>query len=246
MSRTARAHWAGRQEEGLQVSTSLRGAVAAVSDVTAATKLGTVTVTVDADGGFRSITVGQALRREADPESLGSLVLQLIAEAHVTRLNQWAEAAGEELDTPAPPGSVPPVVAVEQRAIKLRGAAGDHAIDDAIREVGGLAGALDELIEEMRAVADAHHVGRSTGRHATAVASGRSELVSLELDERWLESAHHFNIGREATEAALAALTLAARTSLESVVASSRLGRLRAALTEPDHINGTTTEGERG
>ena len=58
--------------------------------------------------------------------------------------------------------------------------------------------------------------GKSSNRHVTATSSGNGDLVGLDYDERWLESAHSFNIGRETTEASRCGAVRRARVTRDS------------------------------
>ena len=167
-------------------------------------------------------------KQECQPPELGTLVLQTLGEGQAQRFGQWAEANEAGEPEPARPMTDP-----GYRTRVVKGSRGDFAVRDAIRKVGGLNGALDELIDSMKAVATAEHRGRSSSGHVTATANGRSEVVGIDFEVDWLDSAHSFNIGREATEAINDSVRRAASSTLDEVVADSRLGRLRQLLVEP-------------
>lgn len=236
MSRASRERRAALRDRSALTARSLQRATDAVGAVSASSPLGTVEVSLDPRGVVASVTVGAQWQREALPATLGAVVLGVAGDAQAKRLTAWGEEAERELSEPAPTVATP-LAEVRDQVRAIRGAAGDRALDDAIRQVGGLRDSLDELIAEIEAVATARHTGFSSARHATAVATGLSEIVDLSFDTDWLDHAHSFNIGREATEAIAAALAASAATSLDAVVARSRLGRLRAQLldiTTPD------------
>jgi hypothetical protein len=69
-------------------------------------------------------------------------------------------------------------------------------------------------------------------RACRATCNGMGHVTALELDARWLPTAHTFNIGREAREAIVSAQRVAAAHPLDRVIAESRVGRLQRLLTD--------------
>ena len=99
-------------------------------------------------------------------------------------------------------------------------------------------GTLDELIADfdarLEAATSAEHVARSSSGHVTARCHVSGDVLDLDYDQRWLERAHAFNIGRETTDACRRAYLKATEKGLDAVVAESRLAKLQALLQDPE------------
>lgn len=205
----------------------LAGAKERVRPVDATDESGQVTVRVDADGRLESVRVGFAWDQSLTAAELPAAVLAALTEAKVQQVEQYGEALREVEDEPA------------QRA---RPGRTDTAAADAIRERIGAPGddsaAARELVEEVlldiRAGLDEanrlleEHAGRtftarSTPGHATATALGNGDISSVQLDQGWVLHAHPANLGRELTEAMLAATQRAGREGLAAALRASRL-----------------------
>jgi hypothetical protein len=160
---------------------------------------------------------------------LAALILTTLAEAEQQRFKAALETTAEEMDAPRR-------ARVLQRPViqprHLSGRAGDDALRDMVSAVGGLRGMVADLKQSMMEAARAEHRGQSASGHARATCKGTGHVTALELDARWLPTAHTFNIGREAREAILSAQRVAAAHPLDRVVAESRVGRLQRLLTD--------------
>lgn len=98
---------------------------------------------------------------------------------------------------------------------------------------------VDAALERGDRLSGREYAGRSGSRHVQARVAFGGTLVGLEYDERWLTSAHSFNIGRETVEAvhdALRALAAAQATDADPlaelaalVEAGPALGAVRAS-----------------
>jgi DNA-binding protein YbaB len=229
MSRASRERWATSFDRYDRTLQTFERGLAQVKAVSEKSDGGAVTVEVDARGKVTRVHVEGDWERECSPGELGSTVLATIGRATARQLGDWAQAAAPEVPEPV---SSRPIPEPDYHLPALRGPAGDSVVPDAVRQVGGLQGAVRELIDEMKSVAAAQHRGRSTEGHATATANGRSEIVGLEFDEDWLTHAHSFNIGREATAAITEAMRRGAAVSLDQVFTESRLGRLQGLLAQ--------------
>ncbi len=185
---------------------------------------GGVRVSINSDSTLDRVEVRDGWRREAEPETLGSLILATMGVAFGEQFGRWAELAPDAMERPV--ASVPPRP-TSVGATPPRGAAGDRLIADALRSEGGLRGAMEELKESLQ-VAAAHTVeGHDRGGHATATADGQGNVVGLTFDTDWLESASGAHIGNAATEAITSASGRGrASTDLTAVIAASRLGRI--------------------
>jgi len=214
-------------------------AVRETGPASATSEGGAVTVEVDERGAVSSISVRDDWQREAEPELLAALILTALTEADGQRLKTVLEATGDEIDAPRRPRVLQrPVI----EARHLRGRAGDAALRSAVDAVGGMRGMVEDLKRSMLEAARTPHLGRSSSGHARATCNGLGHLTALELDGRWLPSAHSFNIGREAREAILDAQRVASAHPMDQVVAGSRVGRLQRILTDQEPRTPTAEE----
>lgn len=202
----------------------------------ATSELGAVKVSVNADSTLDRVEVFDAWRREAETDTLASLILATMGVAYAEQFGHWAELAPDAMDRPVPT-VVPRPTSVG--VTPPRGAAGDRFTSDAVRSEGGLNQAMGELVASLKAAA-AHTVeGHDRGGHATATADGQGNVVALAFDPDWLESATPQAIGSAATEAIAAASTRGkTSTDLAAVIEGSRLGRIHNHLVDrrPDGI----------
>lgn len=217
-----------RFEDLDRTSQVFEAATGRTGPATATSPEGSVTVALDGDGALTSITVRGDWEQETDASALGALILMTLVEAESQRLKSFFDATGEEIDQPRRPRPLP---RLEIDAGAFRGHRGDESLRAAVDAVGGLRGMVTDLKEAMLEAARAEHHGRSDGGHARATCNGQGHLTGLDLDERWLPSAHPHNIGREARDAIIHAKRAAATRSLQSVIDESRVGRLQRMLT---------------
>ncbi|GAA5148165.1 hypothetical protein GCM10023340_21670 [Nocardioides marinquilinus] len=211
------------QEFAQQLEASLSNVAASQTT----SEQGGVTVRLGADGTVERVVVADAWRREATPAELGNLVLTTMGLAFGEQFRVWAERAPDELDKPVP-RTVPRPTRVVQPP---RGPAGDHYVNDTVRAVGGVEGALDDLIDALRIASDQRFEGRDRTGHVVATADGRGQLMSLDLDPEWVDGSPASALGVAATEAMQDAVARSrAGTDLQGVVEESRLGRLHRSL----------------
>jgi DNA-binding protein YbaB len=197
----------------------------------ATSELGGVKVSVNADSTLDRVEVFDGWRREAEPDTLGSLILATMGVAYGEQFGHWAELAPDVMDRPVP-SPMPRPTSLGARP--PRGAAGDRFTSDAMRSEGGLDQALGDLVASLKA-ATAHTVeGHDRGGHATATADGQGNVVGLVFDSDWLASATPHAIGSAATEAIASANSRGkSSTDLAAVIAASRLGRIHDHLIDP-------------
>jgi DNA-binding protein YbaB len=222
-----------------QTAERLTRSLRAVGPSTAQSERGSVTVSLDADGSVASVLVVSTWRQEVTAEGFGALVLSTLAAARAQQFAGWARELDQAMTAQVTRRPLPPVAPSRR---EIRGAQGDRLNSDAIRAVGGLHGAMDELVEAMRAISSAEHEGRSAGGHAVAAANAQGEVLRLELDLEWLEGAQSVRIGHEVTEALTRAVALAREHPPTEAVARSRLGRLQRILSGTP----TATDPENG
>ena len=63
--------------------------------------------------------------------------------------------------------------------------------------------------------------------------AGSGAINDLTLDQRWIEKAHHFNVGREITEAIHDAHQKMANHSVQGIIDASSLGQVLALANDP-------------
>ena len=203
----------------------LTGAQERVRPAEATDSSGQVTVRLDADGRLKRVQVGFTWDQHLSATELPAAVLAAVTEAKVQQVEQYGEAVRAIEDEPAP---------------RARPARTDTPMLDAFRERvdGRDASAAAELVEELLLDARAgleeanrlldEHAGRtftarSTSGHVTATALGNGDVDSIELDQGWVAKAHPANLGREITEAMLAAAQKARREGLSAALQATRL-----------------------
>ncbi|MGZ4447606.1 MAG: hypothetical protein ACXVEC_12835 [Nocardioides sp.] len=204
-----------------------------------ADRLGAVEVRLDEQGVLTQVRVDAAWRQRHEPAELAGAVLEAVADAAGTRARAWAEASiDEERPTPRARPAARTLTMTDELTSALE--ARRDAIDPAMLAV--LGGMLDDLERGFdQAMADldeqvaAPTRGRSSSGHAGASVLADGSLVGLELDERWLEDAHSFNIGREVSEAVADARTRAAQRATASLRDSGLL-RLQHLASDPQAL----------
>lgn len=219
----------------------LTGAQERVKPVEATDDSGQVTVRLDADGRLERVQVGFAWDRSLTAAELPAAVLATVGEARVQQVEQYGEAMKAIEEEPAPRArparTDAPVMDAFHERVEARGGGVDAA-----REV------TEEILLDARAgVEEANrlldeHAGRtfsarSTSGHVTAIALGNGDVSSIELDQGWVSHAHPANLGREITEAMLAATQRARREGLSAVLQATRLAdvaRLAVGATTPE------------
>jgi DNA-binding protein YbaB len=205
----------------------LTGAQERVRPAEAADDTGQITVRLDADGRLESVKVGFTWDQHLTAAELPAAVLGAVTRARVHQVEQYGEAIREIEDEPAP---------------RARPARTDTPLLDVLRErteghadsTAAAAELVEELLldaraglEEANRLLDEHagrtFTARSTPGHATATALGNGDVDSIELDQGWVSHAHPANLGREITEAMLAAAKRARREGLSAALQATRL-----------------------
>jgi len=186
---------------------------------------------VKVDGGWRNLAIA--------PAQLAGTVMEALADAATKRFAGWAEAAMEPEDAELTE-EVPALAdGFTERFFEAVGAGFDeNGIETVIELTEDLLASMTAATEKAERAMHARFSGRSSNRHVTATSSGNGDLVGLDYDERWLESAHSFNIGRETTEAIHDAVRSAALASLETLSALQHITEFQSVSRDPDRLAG--------
>ncbi|OEV12493.1 DNA-binding protein YbaB [Streptomyces sp. Amel2xB2] len=202
---------------------------------------GSVKVDLDTEGKLAGIRVDPDWNRSLRGTELSSAVLEAYQQAATKRLEGWGEQIERaEADPPRPrprPGMSDTVAGQLFERFEQTGATIDdtRAMNKLLDMLDELEGAMDQASADADSMATTEVTGRSSSGHVTATVSGTGDPVGLDFDTRWLERAHAFNIGREATEALeQARRRLAERT--EESPPFARLSALAALAENPSDL----------
>jgi DNA-binding protein YbaB len=204
---------------------------------------GQVVVRLDADGRLVSVQVGFSWDQRLTATELPAAVLEAVTEARVKQVEQYGEAMREVEQEPAPrarPGRTDaPLLDAFRARVEASGGGTDAArelTEEILRDTR-------EGLEEANRLLDEHagrrFPARSTSGHVTATALGNGDVVEVDLDSGWLSHAHPANLGREITEAMLAASQRARREGLSAAIQATKLAQIARLATGLD----TTTNG---
>lgn len=198
---------------------------------------GAVHATIDSEGALTQVVVDETWQQRLQPAQVGAAVLEAYAAASAERIRNWGMSVAEAEETRARPAPDLNDSASAQIMYALReregSAEADGMMDQLLLLLEDLDRGLDEALAQVDATTSREVTCRSGSGHVRAVVSGAGQLTDLTYDERWLEHAHSFNIGREATEAVRDALRRAGDTSVERFVEQGELGRLRRLAQDP-------------
>jgi DNA-binding protein YbaB len=205
----------------------LTGAQQRVRPAEAADDSGQVTVRLDSDGRLESVKVGFTWDQHLTATDLPAAVLSAVAQARVVQVEQYGEAMRAIEDEPAPRArparTDTPMMDSFRERVEQRGG-GEDAARELTEQI--LLDAREGLDEANRLLDE--HTGRrfearSTSGHVTATALANGDVESLELDQGWVPHAHPANLGREITEAMLAAAQRAKREGIAAALQATRL-----------------------
>jgi DNA-binding protein YbaB len=199
----------------------------------------TVEIRLDPDGALEWVRVHESWRRHHDAASLGGAVLEAYTSAAGERARLWSEASIDEDRPPTRARPAARTLAVSDEvteALRVRGSSVDPSVLAALGEMlDDLDRGFDQAMADVEDRLIAPTAGHSTSGHVTARVVGDGQLVAVEMDERWLDSAHSFNIGRETTEAVADARRRIAERSA-AAMRDSGLGRLQALTADPQAL----------
>jgi hypothetical protein len=186
---------------------------------------------VKVDGGWRNLSIA--------PAQLAGTVMEALADAANKRFAGWAEASMEPDDAELTEEAPALADDFTERFFEAVGAGFDEdGIATVIELTEDLLAAATAATEEAERAMHARISGRSSNRHVTATSSGNGDLIGLDYDVHWLESAHSFNIGRESTEAIHDAVRSAALASLETLSALQRITEFQSVSRDPGLLAG--------
>ncbi|MCW2845710.1 MAG: hypothetical protein JWN22_3626 [Nocardioides sp.] len=199
----------------------------------------TVELRLDADGGLEWVRVHESWRTHYDVTSLAGAVMEAYGVAAGERARVWSEAAIDEDRPPTRARPAARTLAVTDElseALQARGNSLDPSVLTALGELlDDLERGFDQAMADVEDRLTSPTAGHSTSGHVTARVVGDGQLVGVEMDERWLGSAHSFNIGRETTEAVADARRRIAERSA-AAMRDSGLARLQAMAADPQAL----------
>ncbi|HEU5038988.1 MAG TPA: YbaB/EbfC family nucleoid-associated protein [Nocardioides sp.] len=205
----------------------LTGAQGRVQAVEATDDSGQVVVRLDADGHLESVRVGFTWDQQLSASELPAAVLAAMTEAKIQQVEQYGEALRRIEDEPAPrprPSRTDtPMLDTFRERIADRGDDGDAAAELVEELLLDARAGLEEANRLLDEHAGRTFAARSTSGHVTATALGNGDIDSVELDQSWVSHAHPANLGREMTEAMLAATRRARREGLAAALQATRL-----------------------
>ncbi|WP_036568992.1 hypothetical protein [Nocardioides sp. URHA0032] len=197
---------------------------------------------MDAEGRLEWVRIGFTWDQQLAAAELPAAVLAAVAEAKVRQVEQYGDALRDLEDEPAPPArpARPSVAVLEAFDERVAAGADGTAVarelaEDVLMDVRA---GLDEANRLLDEHAGRTFTARSTSGHVAATALGNGDVDSLDLDLGWVSRAHPANLGREITEAMLAATRRARREGLAAAIQASRLAdiarRAIGATTTPE------------
>lgn len=197
---------------------------------------GSVTVRLDADGALKSVKVDFAWDRTVSVDDLPAAVLEALAQARLARLEQYGTAITQVRDEPAPRARPAPTDNPLLQRFHERLAARDGEPSAAAELVTELLADADVALAEANELLDQHadrqFTGRSNSGRVRATASGNGDIAAIDIDRGWLSGAHPANVGREITQAVLAAGERAQREGISAALRASKLVQLARLLTD--------------
>jgi DNA-binding protein YbaB len=224
------------RDQADRLGQAFEDAASVLGPTTGSDESGTVTVDLDRDGNVAAVRVDADWRQHHTPEELSAAVLAAMGRAVGDRMGTWAQTFVESAET-HPERATRPLPVQDDFAARVTEAAGGHLDEAALVElIGNLDAALEEANQAMERLANANYSARSTSGHVRARCHVSGQVLDLAYDQRWLETAHSFNIGRETTEAVTRAHREATATSLQAALEASSLGRLQKILNDPEAL----------
>jgi DNA-binding protein YbaB len=210
-----------------------------VEPVTASDSSGSVSVTLDKQGVLQEVKVGATWRKSLEPTTLGAAVQEATSTAVAKRTEAWSTRFAEQSNEPNPPvRPMPPSsesVAAQLSAMSDGAGAGPHtaALEELLAMVRAVNAGIDEATSEVAAYLAATYTGRSHSGHVRATVLGSGAVTELSYEQRWIAKAHHFNVGRETTEAIHDAQQKMANRGVQGIIDASQLGQVLALANDP-------------
>jgi DNA-binding protein YbaB len=210
-----------------------------IEPVTASDSTGAVTITLDKAGVLQDVKVHASWRKSLEPTMLVLAVQEAISTAVAQRTETWSTRFAEQSNEPDPPvRPMPPSsesVASQLSALTDENGAGQHAagLEELLAMVKSVNAGIEQATSEVGAYIAAEYPGRSSSGHVKALVAGSGAIKDLTFDRRWIEKAHHFNVGRETTEAIHDAHQKLANHSVQGIIDASPLGEVLALANDP-------------
>lgn len=207
---------------------------ARLGPVDATDSTGQVTVKVAPNGMLEQVQVGFTWDQHLTKDELGPAVIEAVSAASMVRIEQYGAAATEVEREPAPrarPAS--PAYEISDLGDRFaatgdEGAAAAEFFEDVLNEAIENIDEADRLVEEH---SSRMHTGRSSSGHVRANVSSSGHLMSLEIDQAWIQSAHPANVGREITQAIRSGIERSLREGLAAALKASKLAQVAAKAT---------------
>ncbi|BCJ41087.1 hypothetical protein GCM10010168_46150 [Actinoplanes ianthinogenes] len=214
---------------------------------------GAVLVRLDGNGRVASVRVTQRWRERVAASALGDAVVEAVRAAGMARFAAWGATFA---DGAQPAGGGGGAVSGHGSAL-ASGSGSGFGSGDFARELSRLATrrmssddsrvalsellailedveqGLDQALDRVTAARSNNYTGHSPRRDVTVTVTGGGEVSEVRYHSRWLAEAHEANIGRQTVAAFQAAYALAARDSVDTVIAESRLGAAQRAVQDP-------------
>lgn len=166
---------------------------------------GAVTVRTDTNGLVESVSVEGGWRDRLGADWLAEAVMEAYGNTMAIRSQAWAEEFAEE--TPLRPRPAPALHTTTAGQLRERieqlGTQPDAfaLMERLLALLEDIDGRFDDSLARTDRLAAQEYVGRSSSRHVRARVAVSGMLMGVEYDDRWLPTAHAFNIGRETLEA---------------------------------------------
>lgn len=191
-----------------------------------------VTVRIGPDGDVRDVRVAPHWRSRADVDTLGDVILEAMARAQGSVLDEFVtkvEAMDSEDLPPARPMPMP------QDSGEIFGRTGPVSREEAERLLGEIFGEAEQALAALESSLDSAsaHTASARSRHGEVHVEidSSGEVSLLALDPRWLANAHPANIGRlvgetlrDAQNQMMAGFATVSETARSTQEAMRRLG----------------------
>ncbi|PZS19121.1 MAG: hypothetical protein DLM57_04590 [Pseudonocardiales bacterium] len=213
-----------------------------IGPVTGADSAGRITVTLDEEGVLQDVKVDSSWRKSLEPTMLGASVQEALQAAAAQRTEMWATRYAEEsaqLETPnrPMPASAQQVATRLSELTQGSSTGSDTAVlEELLRMLQAINDGIEQVSSELGTQRVSDFAGRSSSGHVRATVVGSGAVQDLTYDQRWIEKAHHFNIGRETTEALQDAYRKMAGRTVQDMIDASPLGEIQALARDPQAL----------
>jgi DNA-binding protein YbaB len=181
------------------------------------------------------VQVHSGWRRRLGPDALGPAIGEAARAAAAARLETWGETFGEPVDEPAP-ALTGDSFAEQLQAVATKRMSGEDvraSLLELLDMAERLEQGIDQVSRQLNATVDATHTGRSTDRKVTVTVTGGGDVAEVRFDQRWLQTAHEINIGRQTLSAFEAAYREASASGVDQLIAGSGIGEVLRESQDP-------------